>query len=508
MAIRFTGIASGIDTESIVRDLMNVERLKLTKVEQKNQITEWKREDYLDLNSKILDYRNNKVFNYTLQGTLSSKKTQLYGDTSSISVNTNNNAFNGTIQIEVMGLATAASNYSRDSIANDDFDSGQSLQSQESNLNDGATLPGTYTFSINGTEIEVNTAEDSLDDIIKKINDNTDVSAFYSDTEKKVSFIAKNTGASTIQFDDLNGDFLSNILSINPLTDPGDPNSQDTSNELAGTNAVVKINGLETHQSSNKFDVNGVEITLQNVGSPTTIEVSSDVDAMVDSIKQFIEDYNEILTSLNEEVREEQYRDYAPLTEDEKDELTETEIELWEDKARSGLLKNDDYITGAIDSMRSVASIGVDTGSDIYKTLSSIGITTGSYDENGILHLDEDKLREAIEAEPDSVVNMFTASPSSDDSMSGAGVAEIIYESLGNTLSQITEVAGSSTTSFDESILGKEMRELDKEIEEWEDRLILIEDRYYDQFTAMEMAMQTYNSQLEYILGAFGGQQA
>ncbi|NDI36513.1 flagellar filament capping protein FliD [Chengkuizengella sediminis] len=496
MEIRFTGLASGIDTESIVTELMNVERLKLMKLERSNQKTEWIRQDYLDINAKILDYRNNKVFNFTLEGTLSSKKTQLYGDTGSITVKASTSAVNGTIQVEVKSLATAATNYSKDPIALDGFVSNESLQSQEVLLNGAPTLSETYKFSINGTEIEVNTTEDSLDDIIEKINKNTDVSAYYSDAEKKISFVANETGASTIDFNDLDGDFLTNILKV------------DSTNELAGTDAEVYINGLQTFQSSNTFDVNGVEVTIQEVGSPTTIEVSNDVDAIVESVNQFIEEYNEILNTLQEKVGEDKDYDYYPLSDEEKDELTEDEIEKWEEQAKSGLLKNDDYITKAIDAMRSISYTSVDTGSDIYNTLSSIGITTGTYQEKGKLYLDESKLREAIEADAEAVVNMFAVDSSSAENTEGAGVGEIIYDALGDTLKEVTDVAGTSSTSFDDSILGKKMKELDQDIFDWENRLIDIEERYYAQFTAMELAIESYNSQLEYILSAFGGQQA
>ncbi|MDP5275889.1 flagellar filament capping protein FliD [Chengkuizengella axinellae] len=519
--IRFSGLASGLDTESIVKELMNVERLSVTQKEQDYQKVDWKRQEYLDLNSKILEYRNNKLYSFTLEGPLSFKSIQLKGDTNGVSATANSSAVSGSsLQIGVLSLATPASNYSNGKIGSENFDSSASLLNQQllGNLDSESDSlePETYKFRINDSEvIEVNTDVDSLDDVINEINENTDVTAFYDENTGQVSFISKQTGltngdgkSANIQFEDVDSEenlkFLEDILNV---TTDG-PNKEDAQN------AQVTINGMTTERESNNFEVNGINITLQETGTTTTIEVKTDTDQMVEKIQQFVDDYNEILNLLQEKVGEDKYRDYDPLTDEEKESLTDDEIELWEEKAKSGLLKNDDYLSQAISEMRTAISSVVDTGNSTFSTLSSIGITTGSYEELGKLYLDEDKLREAIEGneslgiegDPDAVISLFALN-GSEDNLEGAGIAEQIYNTIGNTLNQITEVAGSGTsTTFDESILGKELKRIDDDILDWEDRLIDIEDRYYSQFTAMEQAIEMYNSQLEYILSAFGGQ--
>ncbi|WP_274362527.1 flagellar filament capping protein FliD [Paenibacillus thermotolerans] len=510
MVLRVGGLASGIDTDSVIKELMKARRIPLQKLQNKNKLLEWKREDYLDMNSKILDYRNNKVFKFTLEGVLSNKKADIKGSTDGVSVKTSANSQNGTIVVDSVTLAKAASNYSASNIANGSFKSNQSLQSQRGNLSGVVPADETvYKFKINGKEVTVNTAEESLDAVIRKINATTGVTAYYDANAQRVSFVAKETGLvngtnggeANIKFEDTQGNFLTDVLKV--TTGAGAPY------ETAATNATVKINGLTTTRTSNTFTVNGVEITLQKTGTQSTITVSNDVDATVTAVKDFIKDYNEILETLYSEVNEKKYRGFDPLTEEQRKDMSESDIKLWEEKARSGLLRNDSYISGAIFGMRTAIVSPVNTGSSKYKTLSSIGIETGEYFENGKLYLkDEEEFKKALQEDPEAVVKLFSLGGAGDGSESGdVGIAQKIYNLLDKTLDQIKETAGTSATLKDESVLGKEWDKLQKQIKDYERRVSQVEERYYRQFTAMERAISMYNSQSAYLANAFGNGQ-
>ena len=504
-AMRMSGLASGIDTDSIIEQLMAAHRAPVNRLEQQRTWTEWQRDAYREVNTLITNFRN-YLFDFKLEGNLRARTATVTGASDAVSVRATGSAYTGTLNVEVKQLATAASLKSTTIFKEiSAFDPNTKLsevfaakKNEDSNFN----YQETYLFKINGTEIEVNIAEDSLNDVIKRINEKTNVTAFYHNGE--ISFVSKQTGAINgpdgkkpdIVFEDVDGDFLESIFKVN------NPDSK-----ISAQNAIITVNGIEVRDPSNTINVNGVEITLHQVtpeGQSATIQVSTDADQLVEKIKGFIEEYNKLIATLNEKVRETRYRDYPPLTKAQKEEMEEREIELWEEKAKSGLLRNDSLIMQALSDMRMDMSAQVKVGDNQYMTLSSIGIETGSYNEHGKLYLsDEAALREAIAKDPDAVIALFTANGEENGDGSDVGIAERIYASLLTTVDNLTEKAGRTVSLADNSILGKQLKQIDEEIAAWNERLFELENRYYRQFTAMEMAISRYNSQSAYLMSMF-----
>ena len=168
-------------------------------------------------------------------------------------------------------------------------------------------------------------------------------------------------------------------------------------------------------QSSNNFTMFGVNYSLQSEGT-VTINVESDVDSMFDKIKEFVDNYNELIDELNGLLKEKHYRDFQPLTREEKDAMTEKEIELWEEKAKSGLLRNDETITRILQTMRDGLYGSVydcwehgmgGTKKDGFYHTTQIGIATGNYQSGGKLEINEEKLRKAIIENPEGVINLL-----------------------------------------------------------------------------------------------------
>jgi len=508
MVQRVSGLVSGMDIDSIVAKMVQAQRAPIDKMAQQKQILQWQRESFRDLNTKILDFRNSKLSNYRLASTYAASKVSVGGDSSAISAKANGTVTGTNMTISVGALATAATNSSTGSI---DL-TGGAFDAQ-------GKLTQDYTFKINGKEVTAKLG-DSLDTVMATISKNTDVSAFYDSQTQKVSFIAKNTGLLTsegqyevdgitlkrfkqIQFEDPSN-FLSTVFKVATMP--------EGNAATAAADAQVTINGLTTSRSSNTFTVNGVEITLlkPSSGSPSTLTMSQDADKLVETVKSFVNDYNDILKTLTGTLNETRYRDYQPLTDDQKKDMTESQIEQWEKKAKSGLLHNDSILSGAVQNMRNSIISTVNTGSiGPYQTLSSIGITTGTYLENGKLYLDEAKLRKAIEADPDAVKNLFTPKAESADGKKKLGVAEQMYQNLNTVQKSIMTKIGYSSmedsSSQDQSIIGKQIYSLTKQIKDGEDHLNDLQDRYYSQFTAMETAMNNYNSQSAYLTNAFSG---
>jgi flagellar hook-associated protein 2 len=508
MVLRIGGLATGMDIDNLVKQLMNAHRAPVNKLFQRKQIFEWQRDAYREVNTKITDFRNTQLFNLRLEGTLSAKKAVVTGNTAAITATASSNAITGSLTIEVGNLAAAASNYGTNTFGTVDFDPAKTLadESTAGRLT-GGTLSGSYSFKINGVQIDVDPTKQSLNSVIADINNKTNVSAFYDSTTRKISFVSKETGSvnnsadkKTITFEDLNGgDFLTTFVSV----------SNGSANEVAAVDASLNVNGMPTTRTSNTFTISGVEITLKEVstGNPSTISTSVNTDKIVDSIKTFIADYNDVLKTLQDKLIEPGYRDFTPLTDEQKNDMSEKEIELWEEKAKSGLLRSDSILSKAVSNMRLAISAQVDNGS-VYSTLSSVGIKTGSYTEKGKLYLaDETKLRQAIEEDPDAVTALFAADGNGSPDRSGMGIAERMYDDLNSTLKDIKQKAGLFISLNDNSFISRQINYMETEITEKNNRLVDIESNYYRKFTAMETAISRFNSQSAYLANAFGGGQ-
>lgn len=171
----------------------------------------------------------------------------------------------------------------------------------------------------------------------------------------------------------------------------------------------------------------------------------------MNNIKAFVDLYNEVLTALDSKITEPRYRDYQPLTSEEKDAMKEADIEKWEEKARSGLLRSDSIIEGILTDMRRIVAETVG-GIDGLKSLNEIGISAGAYltNKTRTLTIDERKLREAIEKDPEAVAKIFNNESEID---SEKGLMIRLNEKITAGINKITNRAGNSTTGYDQSVI-------------------------------------------------------
>ncbi|WP_257009935.1 flagellar filament capping protein FliD [Evansella halocellulosilytica] len=352
------------------------------------------------------------------------------------------------------------------------------------------------------TDHFVFTADQSMNDVIKQMNDsNTGINVFYDEFSDKISVIRTDTGR-----------FNPNVIEgIQPpeygaeITFAGalftDGFHLNSDNERAGENAKFTVNGLETERRSNTFTMNGVTMTLQGTfaeGEDTiTISAKTDVDAIMETILGFVEEYNELVDFVNGKLGEDLYRDYRPLTADERNAMSDREIELWEEKAMSGMLRNDRTLRSGFDRFRMDMYATVDLGFDSeYNHLSSIGITTTSnYRDGGKLEVDEDKLRAAIENDSEAVYQIFAG----DGEYGEQGVARRVRESANGLIDQISQTAGGmrGRNLNHQFTIGREMDRIEDRISNFERRMQQVEQRYWAQFTAMEKAVAQANAQAE-----------
>lgn len=498
LVLRIGGLASGMDIDSLVEQLMTAERVPLDKLNQKKTYTEWQRDDYREMNTLLLSLDTLLSDGLQKQSTFI-KKTINSSNSDALSIKnvTSTTDFSGSIEIQQ--LATAAAMKSTGTDGKTDITNYSSTGTLESYGISGSKIT-ISAIDANGVmsskDITFDPTKDTLDGLISKINQQSGVTAFYDSNTNQISLTAKNTG------DIANGPEISLSSDGNILDKLNLP--ADNSAATQGTNAKFTYNGITTERSSNTFRINGVELTLKQVteaGKPVTFSSTADVDSIYESVKGFVDKYNEIIEKISDKIGETKYRDYAPLTSAQKEEMSEDDIEKWEEKAKSGTLKNDQILSNALNRMRSSLGSVVNTGG-AFSRLSDIGITTtNNYLEGGKLVIDEDKLKKAITSDPNSVYKLFQNSTATGSS--NQGFAQKVRANLKTAMDDIKTKAGSSSSVNNTFTLGKLLNQYSSRISDFEDRLKTIENRYWTRFTAMETAINKANSQSGYLTSMF-----
>jgi len=497
--LRISGLASGIDTDSIVKQLMTAASQPLYELEQQKQWLQWQQEDLQDINTKLLSLRDNTLFKMKLQGTYLAKTVS--SNTSIATATAGVNAVNGTYILNVNQLATAATS------ASDSALNAYTTNSDGSITYNSLILAGTTcTINLNGKQITLgDSSKDwTIKDIVSAINSaNTGVNATYDTTTDRLFLITSSTGSNAkIDFSGTDADglsFLTNTLKLNTST-------------ATGTDASFSFNGVNITTSTNNVTLAGININLTGVGQ-TNLSVTTDVDTIYNSIKSFVDAYNDVITQINSKLTEERYYDYKPLTDSQKQQMSDNDITLWQQKARSGDLNGNDTLTSIYYSMRNAIS-GTVTASDGTKmTLSSIGITTGQWYEGGKLYIDDAKLKDAIQNNPQQVMDLFTKITESTTDVNATpgssqndGIAARLYYIVNNGINSITQEAGGGQYQlYDNSFLGQQIDDLNQRMSDMQDHLNTLEQQYYDQFTQLETFMAQMNSQSQWLSQQLNG---
>ncbi|MEG6584996.1 flagellar filament capping protein FliD [Dendrosporobacter sp. 1207_IL3150] len=511
MAIRTYGLSgSGMDVDQMVKDLMKAQRTRYDTMVQKKTQLEWKKADYNSMYTTINDFRNNTVFNYKMQGTLMPKKT-LSSNEQVASATANADAVNFTHSIEVTSIAQSASMSSNASIS-------KAGSPGKTNLQDHIGVSGTINLTFNdGTTTKslsnYDTTGKSVYDLVSEINNlGLNVKASYDNTLDRFFLYSTKSGesnqitVSTADADDTGGRLLMENLKLGDaesLTTKTPPVAPEVApnNFTSGKDAVAKIDGATITQSNNSFTISGVTYTLKQLGT-SSVTVSSDNDKAVAAVKSFIEAYNSTLSKINGEINETYYKDFLPLTTEQKKEMKEADIKVWEDKAKSGLLRRNPILQDLVSKMRNDLANPISGLTGKYTSASSIGITTGSYTEGGKIYLDETKLKAALEADPEVLNKIFG---SKGDNSSTSGIATRLYDTLKASSDKIVTEAGitAATATDTKSNLAKLIKDYDERMYDLNDRLAMMEDRYYKQFDAMETALQKLSQQSTWLAQQF-----
>jgi flagellar hook-associated protein 2 len=505
---RVTGMFSGLDTDALVEGMTSTQQSRVDAAKQKQTYTKWQSEALSTVEDEVTTFLNEYCSPTGSNSML--KATSYYNyeitsdsESSAVTLTASSSALTGTYSVAVTQLAENANVSSSTTDGDGISGSGGEISSSNSATLGSLSFENSLfnggdkiSFSINGKTFSFN-KDTTLQNMINTINNDSDanVTMKYSRLTDSFTITADSGGAdSKVVIDNITG----NAFGDNSAFQIKEGTYQN------GKDSISVINGIPVTKDSNEFSIDGVKFKLNAVtnkddtGNITSDElinftVERDYTATTDAITNFVEKFNELLTKLDSLVNEKDYSDdYPPLTDAQKEDMTEEQIKAWETKAKSGLLRNNSDLEYVITNLKNAfySSLG-GTG----KNTTSIGISTASYfDENaGLFVVDSEKLTEALKNNPEEVVSMFTngSSSSTSEQMGLMYKLRVAMTNYNKKIEDSQEIAEDKIDAYDD------------DISELEDKLDKLAERYYEQFSRMETALASLNSQASYISQLF-----
>lgn len=495
------GLATGLDTAELMKNMTVGTRSKIAKQQQSKQLIAWQTEAYRGISNKLVDF-SRKYTSFTSSSNLLSSK--FY--TSSNVTTSGSNASKVTVtgnsdmadQISIVS-ATKASAGGALSTKQLKLASGSNATS-ETKFSDIAPAIASGELDIGGTKITL-TADSTIANAVTAINNQTKatgITARYVESLGVFEFTTTKNTAVTIT-----GTLASSLLGGNTTV-------------AAKTDASIKIKygtGAEIPLTSTtgSFNVDGLNITVNesfDPGDAVKLKVSADTDKVLSTIKDMIKDYNDIVDVVNKEYTTKPNRNFKPLSDEQRKELTEDEAKKWDEKAKAGMLFGNSDISSLSRDLRTVFF----SDKDALVELEKIGITSSkAWQDNGKIVIDEEKLKKAIIENPENVTNAFSRAKS--DTESGGvmvrlkSVTDKYAKTEGSTKGVLIEKAGSlyAPLSMTKNILLEQDKRIDKIITSLNRTLLTEESRYQKQFANLETVYAKMNSQAGWLTKQFGG---
>jgi len=484
MPVRMTGMISGLDTDYLIQTMIEAQRMKNKRVEDKSTLLTWKQDRWKELNTKLYKLYTEDLNKMRLQGSYLTKLTTSSNE-SLVNANAKSNAATGTHTLQINSLASAQSLTG----GNLDSTTTASTKLTDLSISEGTIITVSHKGENKTLEVTADTTIADFVDVAKSAG----LNANFDDTYKRLYISSKDSGtANGFEITASNGLELENL---------GLGSKVDIVN---ATNSEIVYNGVTYTGSSNIFNINGMEMTLkgEKPGETIYLNVESNTKGVYDMVKKFVTSYNDILKEMNELYYAPSSRGYDPLSDDEKEQMTEKEIDKWEDKIKDSILRNDSSLGSLLSSMKTSMMTSVEVDGVRY-SLSSFGIqTSANYKENGLLHIfgDEDdaeygmrtdKLLAALGEDPDKVMEVLSK------------ISQNLYSTMADKMKAIPNVR-SAFTFYNDKTMSKQQTDYAKKIAQLEAKLLETEDKYYKQFAAMETAMARLQSQSNALAGMLG----
>lgn len=462
-SIRLSGLASGIDTDEMIKSMMAADQDKIDKAGQKQQTITWQQEIYREVisESKSLTDKyfavtsKNSIISSSAWNTLSINNS----NSSMMSAKGNAGASNVNYEFNVTKLAQPAT-----------------IEQKFASKNH-LVGPGSFEITVGDGETKTITLDEdaTVETMIKAVNDAMDgkVKASYSEMTGMFTIKTTETGKGA---------------SIK-ITKDG------TDTIVSGCNMEGKVysNGVEvkdlSNQSSNSFTIDNIEYNIYTTGT-SNITSKEDYQTVVDNMNAFIEDYNKLMDKVYDLVTQKTNKDYLPLTEAQKEDMSEEEIEKWDKKAKQGLLRNDSEMRRFMDNMQT-AIFG-----DNMELLNEMGLTSHeNYNKKGQISLDQEKFIKALGNNAENVYQTF------------AGNKNSVFENMKTTMKNYVGSSSSifvkkagleKTSSFTNNYYSEQLKNQADIIKRLQNKFSAKESALYKKFANLESSMNKLNNQMNY----------
>ena len=498
MPIRLSGMNSGLDTDAIVTELVKAKSAKKTTLEGEQKKLQWKQDSWKALNTKIYSFYSKTLSNMRIKSDYMKKATKSTSD--AVSVVTGSSAAICTQTLKDIKMAKAGYLTGASVAAYKDAENVDHKVEKTTLLKDLGISAGT-TFTIKGSEGTVNVTVDeetTLQGMLKQFN-SAGVVANFDEVNQRIFISANKMGAEN--------DFTIESSSATALERLGIANEQPGSNKIPGESASINLNGVTYTSESNTFTINDLTITVnRETDDDVTLSTSQDTDGIYKMIKDMIKEYNDLVIEMDKSYNADSAKNYKMLTEEEKDAMSEDEVKEWEDKIKSALLRRDSTLGNVYSSLKNIMLAGVEMADGSTKYLSEYGISTLSYfsaadNEKAAYHIDgdaddsntstnEDKLRKAIAANPDDVIEFFSS------------LSKNLYSKVGDLMAR--SEYSSAFTVYDDKKMKSDYADYTAKIAAQEEKVTAMEDYYYKKFTAMEKALASMQGKENALSGLFG----
>ncbi len=604
MAMRISGLMSGMDTESIISQLVEAKKTKVNKAVKAQKSLKYKQDAWKTLNAQIKKLHTTALSNMRWEGSFV-KKTTKVSNSNKVSVITGEMAMNGVHSLQVKQMAQSANltggkltrkdgtavtgdtrlgellgptlagkgmivvengtgENSRTPItmdetttisdfvgalrsaglnANFDENNGRiyvaaKASGTENNFDIRTYQPneGMYDADSAATGLQMlqalgldysNSAKDSMEGMIDGVNLALDSGTALNGWTAQLRQVADDLGyvdsaTNKIRTDLTDEDYQKMAIQIlNGTSGVNDSGLQNWANQwlsrgqkMDASDAKITLDGVEYTSSKNTFEINGLTLTVSATTDPNetiTITTEDDTDGIYDMIKNFFKEYNSLINQMDKLYNADSAKGYEPLLDEEKDAMSDSEIEEWETKIKDSILRKDNSLNTIASAMKEIMLQGVNMAEDgepkkmMY--LSQFGINTLGYfiageNEKNAYHIDgdsddadtsgnADKLKSMIANDPDTVVKFFTT------------LARTLYDKMTDVMAG-TEYS-SAYTAYDDKKMQLEYDEYTVKIKELEDKLADYEDKWYAKFAAMETAMAKMQQNASAVTALLGG---
>jgi len=532
MPIRITGLNSGLDTEAIISELVSAYRTKEEKYQKAQTKLSWKQDAWKDLNIKVRSLYDN-ISNLRFTSAWTMKKTTV-SDSTKATVTAAGSCVNGTQTLKIKQLAKGTY-----------ITGGEISNTSAGTAPTSATKLSELGYTGSGGDIQVKdssgnvvktvsvTGNTTIKDLVSALNGAGDTKASFDATNKRIFMTSNKTGEQNAF--SLDGD--ADILKTVGLSKEGGASIVDAQD------SEIELNGAKFTSANNTYTVNGLTIDcLAETGnSEISITTSVDTQSMYDQVKSFLSQYNSLMKEMYSLYNADSAKGYEPLTDSEKDQMTDTEVEKWEEKIKAALLRRDDTLDGIMFTMKNAMStsyyiyngnaVTYDSDKQYYKcngnaiknsdgsyvtsasqlklwasangakkySLSSFGIKTEAYatmtanSSQDAYHIDGDADDSVSKNNSDVLMNMLSSDPDTVSSFMKQ-LTSGLYSAIDTKMKSVKGLS-SSYTIYNDIEMAREYSDYTDTISKWEDKLTDLEDSYYKKFAAMESALASLQSQ-------------